>query len=84
MYSEMLAEDMVPDAEQRRSYLQTLKDESDRLAALVENVLAYARLEEGRLTAHRERLSVAALIERLRNFGRGVGIVEPIRVRVAA
>ena len=48
MYSEMLADDMVPDEGQRRVYLATLKEESGRLATLVENVLTYARLEEGR------------------------------------
>ena len=48
MYSEMLAEGMVEDAEKRQLYLETLRDESARLSALVENVLAYARLEEGR------------------------------------
>jgi signal transduction histidine kinase len=48
MYSEMLAEGMVEDAEKRQVYLETLRDESGRLSTLVENVLAYARLEEGR------------------------------------
>jgi signal transduction histidine kinase len=48
MYSEMLAEGMVEDAEKRQIYLETLRDESGRLSTLVENVLAYARLEEGR------------------------------------
>jgi signal transduction histidine kinase len=48
MYSEMLAEGMVDDADKRQIYLETLRDESGRLSALVENVLAYARLEEGR------------------------------------
>ncbi|MHC4102456.1 MAG: sensor histidine kinase, partial [Planctomycetota bacterium] len=48
MYSEMLAEGMVEDADKRQIYLETLRDESGRLSTLVENVLAYARLEEGR------------------------------------
>ena len=47
LYSEMLAEDMVPREADRRSYLQTLRVEADRLMHLVENVLAYARLERG-------------------------------------
>ena len=53
MYSEMLADDMVKDREQRQVYLDTLKDESGRLSNLVENVLAYARLEEGRRPARK-------------------------------
>ena len=45
MYSEMLAEGMVPDEQKRRAYLGTLCSEANRLSHLVENVLAYARLE---------------------------------------
>jgi signal transduction histidine kinase len=48
MYAEMLAEGMVRDDQQRRSYLETLRVEADRLAHLVDNVLQYARLERGR------------------------------------
>ena len=48
MYSEMLAENMVPDKSRRQSYLNTLRSEADRLFHLVENVLSYARLERGR------------------------------------
>lgn len=62
MYSEMLAEGMVP-AERAPEYLETLRSESDRLAGLVENVLAYARLEEGRTPLRRERVGLADLLE---------------------
>ena len=48
MYTEMLADGMVPDEPRRRSYLQTLRAEADRLGHLVENVLAYSRLERNR------------------------------------
>lgn len=48
MYTEMLADGMVTDESQRRSYLQTLRAEADRLGHLVENVLAYSRLERNR------------------------------------
>lgn len=48
MYTEMLAEGMVTDPGARQEYLQTLRREADRLTHLVENVLAYARLERGR------------------------------------
>jgi len=49
MYAEMLAEGMVPDEATRRKYFNTLLVEADRLTHLVENVLAYARLERGGL-----------------------------------
>ncbi|MFN0021136.1 MAG: sensor histidine kinase [Pirellulaceae bacterium] len=64
MYAEMLAEGMVPSAEQRQRYLETLRREADRLAHLVENVLQYARLERGRPGGRRENVSLASLLER--------------------
>jgi signal transduction histidine kinase len=66
MYSEMLADRMVSEPAQRALYLQTLKEESTRLSTLVENVLAYARLEDGRGAARRERVALRDLIERQR------------------
>jgi len=54
----------VREPAQRALYLQTLKEESTRLSTLVENVLAYARLEEGRGAARRERVALADLIAR--------------------
>lgn len=61
MYSEMLAEGMVP-PESQKSYLQTLESESDRLTHLVENVLSSARLERGRHAGRLETLSLNELI----------------------
>jgi signal transduction histidine kinase len=54
LYSQMLAEDMVPD-ERKGEYLRTMKNESQRLAGIVESVLDYARLgrsEPGRGIIH--------------------------------
>ena len=48
MYAEMLSEGMVPDEANRRRYLDTLRIEADRLTHLVENVLAYSRLERSK------------------------------------
>jgi len=48
LYTDMLASGMAP-AESRDEYLATLKGESERLSLLMENVLAYARLEDGRV-----------------------------------
>ena len=66
MYSEMLAEDMVPDETKRKSYLSTLCSEANRLSHLVENVLAYARLERGSARSRIERVSLGQLIERVK------------------
>ncbi len=67
MYSEMLAEGMVSDEAQRQTYLQTLQQESGRLSTLVENVLTYARLEEGRSARHVQAMTVADLLARVRD-----------------
>ena len=63
MYSEMLAEDMVPE-EQRAEYLATLRRESDRLSHLLENVMSYARLEEGRGGLRLVPVSLQAILDR--------------------
>ncbi len=64
LYSEMLADGMVAEPAKRQEYLYTLKSESSRLATLVENVLAYARVEEGRMPVRRERIAVGDLLLR--------------------
>ena len=71
MYAEMLAEGMVPDQQQQRQYLDTLRKESLRLTHMVENVLAYARLERGRVNGRIETLSLDELLA-------------PVRQRLAA
>jgi signal transduction histidine kinase len=65
LYTEMLADDMVPDAAARQKYLRTLCDESTRLTHLVENVLAYSRIERGRAAARVEEVTLAALMARI-------------------
>ncbi|MBI4027091.1 MAG: sensor histidine kinase [Verrucomicrobia bacterium] len=66
MYSEMLAEDMVTDEIKKKEYFRTLSSESNRLSHLVENVLAYARLERGRARRQLETVTVDALVERVK------------------
>ncbi|MDF1566046.1 MAG: HAMP domain-containing sensor histidine kinase [Deltaproteobacteria bacterium] len=64
MYTEMLSEGMVsPD--RQGEYFQTLHREADRLAALVENVLAYARIEGRRYASRIESLPLPELLERI-------------------
>jgi signal transduction histidine kinase len=65
MYSEMLAEGMVQEPAQRAQYLATLQQQADRLSRLVENVLCYARLEDGRYRGRRERIAAAELLARV-------------------
>jgi len=66
MYSEMLAAGMVQDEQKRAHYINTLHTEAERLGHLVENVLAYARLERGRPARQLETVTVGALLEKVR------------------
>jgi signal transduction histidine kinase len=63
MYAEMLAGGMVADPAVREEYLGTLRDEADRLGNLVENVLAFARVERTPSPADRELISLRDLME---------------------
>lgn len=65
MYSEMLAAGMVPEPS-RREYFSTLCAEANRLNHLVENVLAYARLERGSARERTERLTMGELVDRVK------------------
>ncbi len=65
MYTEMLAEGMVPDERAAAQYLDTLHAETDRLCRLVENVLAYSHLESGRQPLHKQRLELGRLLAEL-------------------
>jgi signal transduction histidine kinase len=66
MYADMLADGIVRDDERRREYLETLRSQSYRLGHLVENVLAFARLESNRSGRALETLSLSDLIGRVR------------------
>ncbi len=62
MYTEMLAEGMLPDEKKRAEYVNTLRVEADRLAHLVENVLSYSRLERNRAGGQMVTLPLSELI----------------------
>jgi signal transduction histidine kinase len=79
MYTEMLEGGMVEDESQRRHYLGTLRAEADRLGHLVENVLAYSRLERHRATTSETVESplgdlLARPVERLADRARQAGM----------
>jgi two-component system, OmpR family, phosphate regulon sensor histidine kinase PhoR len=48
MFGEMLLSDRVPSDEKRRQYLSIIVSESERLTALIENVLDFAKVERGK------------------------------------
>lgn len=48
LYAELLEQGRVPDPSKQRAHLLTIGRETDRLARLVNNVLDFSRLEQGR------------------------------------
>jgi signal transduction histidine kinase len=90
MYTEMLEGGMVSDPGQRQKYLATLRAEADRLGHLVENVLAYSRLERNRagyqVTAARLEDVLGRAVERLTERARhtGMELVATVPADVAA
>jgi signal transduction histidine kinase len=66
LYTDMLADGMVPDEAKRRDYLARLQTEARRLDHLVENVLFYARVESGRAGAARETIDLQAVLDQVR------------------
>jgi signal transduction histidine kinase len=62
LYSDLLAQGLVKE-EKRAVYHDTLRQESGRMARMVENVIAHARLEEGRTGLSRRQVALAALLD---------------------
>jgi len=77
MYAELLMEGRVADAAKRERYLQVIVDESHRLTRLVNNVLDFSRLEQGRKTYNRRRLDIGRYLAETIDLHR-------VRLRAAA
>jgi signal transduction histidine kinase len=67
MYAEMLEEGMITENEKREQYLKTIRRESERLSRLIENVLAYARLERGASQRRTETVRLREFLRRIRD-----------------
>ncbi|HVU39244.1 MAG TPA: HAMP domain-containing sensor histidine kinase [Opitutales bacterium] len=63
MYAELLGEGRVRDPGKQRTYLTTIISESQRLTRLVNNVLDFSRLEQGRKQYHPDDVALAPVIE---------------------
>ncbi len=64
MFSELLQSGRVESDDKRRQYLQIIVGESERLAALIENVLDFAKVERGRQAYHFEQGNLAEVVAR--------------------
>ncbi len=62
MFAELLTENRVADPDKRRDYLQVIARESQRLTRLVNNVLNFSRLEQGRKEYHPQSLTLAPAV----------------------
>jgi signal transduction histidine kinase len=65
LYSELLEQGRVAEGEKRGQYLRTIGRETQRLARLVNNVLDFSRLEQGRKKYQREPLDLTAALGQL-------------------
>ncbi len=62
MYAELLSEGRIKDPEKRKNYLEIIVEEGRRLTRLVNNVLDFGRLEQGRMKYNVEDLNLAAYL----------------------
>jgi signal transduction histidine kinase len=65
MFAEMLKNGRQRSESKRREYLSIMVSESERLTRLINNVLDFARMEQGRKRYAMERLDLAALCREL-------------------
>ncbi len=65
LYADLLAQGRVRDEAKRTAYLETIGNETQRLARLVGNVLDFSRLEQGKKKYERVEFDLAAELRRL-------------------
>jgi signal transduction histidine kinase len=63
MYAELLFSKRITDPDKRSRYLQVIVSETRRLTRLVNNVLDFSRLEQGRKNYHSELLDLTECIQ---------------------
>lgn len=62
-YTEVLLDEMPETEEEEKKYLGIIKDESDRLTRLINNVLDLSKMEAGRMPFNFQLVKLAALID---------------------
>ncbi|MBW1701795.1 MAG: hypothetical protein JRJ69_15505 [Deltaproteobacteria bacterium] len=70
MYAELLSEGRIKDPGKKKHYLQVIVDESQRLTRLVNNVLDFSRLEQGRKKYHLEELELTGYLHEITELHR--------------
>jgi signal transduction histidine kinase len=65
MYAELLGEDRIKDEEKKKKYLEIIIGETQRLTRLVNNVLDFSRLEQGRKRYRTDRIDVTSVVRKV-------------------
>jgi len=63
-YTEILLDDLVDDELERKKYLGIIKEETDRLKIMVDEILSLSQLEDGSIELKLTRFSVEAVVKR--------------------
>jgi signal transduction histidine kinase len=62
-YNEMLMDGEIADSETQKEFYNTINEETDRLAGLIENLLNMSKIEMGSLTTDRELVKTDRLVK---------------------
>lgn len=60
--AEMLVHDRVPSAERQRKYYTSILKQSERLSHLIDNILDFSKMEEGRKLFHFEKADIIPVV----------------------
>ncbi|MGH7599120.1 MAG: sensor histidine kinase [bacterium] len=63
--AEMLQTNRVPSEPRRRQYYDVIVEQSERLSTLIDNVLDFSKMEEGRKVFEFERLDISGLLREI-------------------
>lgn len=77
---ELLARGRVPTEQRRQEYYERITAESDRLARLVENILEFSQMADGRRPYHFERLDTARWLRSVVDETRALGVKHAVDV----
>jgi signal transduction histidine kinase len=67
LYTDLLTQGIITEESQRKSYLETLKAEAFRLQHLVENILAFSRIERGRAIPEKSTVQLGDILDRIKS-----------------
>jgi signal transduction histidine kinase len=81
--SSLLRDDVEWDDDTRREFLQIIEEESDRLGALIEDLLQMSEIEAGVLRVHKQPVRIGRLAQKVAKKLRPQAVDHPIAIHVA-